>query len=241
METVTIYGNVTSIEILAFQDCSSLEKVSFETLKTQPTCSQYNTFPDRLSFVNVAPEYTGNTLCGKPVVKQSNTDYSCGNYCRWGYDESNRIMKFKSTAGMTTIKANSTYHVYKEVVQTIIIDEYIQSIEEKAFEWYPNLKIVKIGKHVKNIGKNAFNGCAYLDTVTFEGETLTCGENAFYSTVYRINVTPSYKGGNTICGKTANVVGNTNTATATNTNKNQDNGSNMIMIIMMVLVCILFI
>lgn len=59
---------------------------------------------------------------------------------------------------------------YKDVIEHIIIDDKIKKISGKAFQNYPALKDVKLGKIINQIDAGAFFGCTSLNTIWKNGE-----------------------------------------------------------------------
>lgn len=83
-------------------------------------------------------------------------------------------IKFSPSTGGTGLEtANPLYkgarlYANGELVEHVVIPEYMTEVPMEVFNGYPYLKTVYIHKNVEAIGDNAFHGCKNLISVTFE-------------------------------------------------------------------------
>jgi hypothetical protein len=88
-------------------------------------------------------------------------------------------MKVKSIEGHLGSLKVSAFFPHEIPVQTIVIDEGIEVIGERAFLECRNLKSVVIPKSVMRIGKDAFSGCVNLASVVIPESVAEISEQAF--------------------------------------------------------------
>lgn len=76
-------------------------------------------------------------------------------------------------------KAIGVSAFYRSSVQTVVIPDSVERIDEKAFYEANNLKTVRFGDGLKSIGNSAFEGCPLLKTVDLPANLESIGDRAF--------------------------------------------------------------
>ena len=146
LKTITIPKSVTTIGALAFHDCKSLKEVLY-----------YGSEGD-WGRINI--EEQNNSLEKAQVIYNVNVE------CKLDDDTGKLII---SGTGKITIACLNAAIKDRSKVETVIIEDGITGIGDKAFENCSNLTSVTIPSSVKSIGEGAFSGCSSLTTVYYLG------------------------------------------------------------------------
>lgn len=102
----------------------------------------------------------------------------CGDYAYWGYDPNTQTLTI-SGEGNVRNKVDG-YWEYRSKIKTIIIQEGITSLGDRAFEGYAAVSEVMLPKSLRIIGSRAFWGCSSLSTITLSEGLIWIEEEAFY-------------------------------------------------------------
>lgn len=76
-------------------------------------------------------------------------------------------------------KAIGVSAFYRSSVQTVVIPDSVERIDEKAFFEASKVKTVRFGNGLKSIGNSAFEGCPLLKTVDLPANLESIGDRAF--------------------------------------------------------------
>jgi hypothetical protein len=106
---------------------------------------------------------------------------SCGEVS-YSYVESTHTLTISGTGAMADYASSSErpWDSYVEDIETIIIENGVTSIGNRAFEKCTGLTTVTIPAGVTRIGSGAFEGCSGLTTVTIPASVTYIGSDAFY-------------------------------------------------------------
>lgn len=95
----------------------------------------------------------------------------------WKYE--NGVLTVSDEGG--TVKPNSDWILYKDIVWSIVIESGAEMIDEYAFSDFTNLKQVTFPDTIRVISKGAFSGCTELLSVIMPEGTREIESNAFAS------------------------------------------------------------
>ncbi len=120
-------------------------------------------------------KHEGATLWGHSTGEYSGTEI-INTY--WAYYDETKTLEFvsgtKEYNESGTIKNVDEEYTdwiqYKSQIEHIIIGDYIVKISATAFQNYPALKDVRLGKHVSQIDYHAFLNCSDLTTIWRNGQ-----------------------------------------------------------------------
>lgn len=162
LSSISIPEGITSIGSYAFSNCSNLTEA---IIPTSITSIDYYSFSSCENLVYNEYEnayYLGNSLNPFLVlVKAINTDIiNCNIYNK------------------TKIICHSAFWNCSKL-ESIIIPENIEKIENTTFCNCTNLSSVIIANSVKSIGSSAFSNCTNLTTVNIPDSVASIGENSF--------------------------------------------------------------
>ena len=92
----------------------------------------------------------------------------------WTYNETSKTLTISGSGKMLDYPEddpynNPTWFEYREVVETVVIEEGVTRIGDWAFWKFTAMKTVTIPKSVKSIGDGAFFQCYVLETVNYDG------------------------------------------------------------------------
>lgn len=124
-------------------------------------------------------------LCMGLAVTASADQTGTTGACTWSFDEATGTLTISGSGAMADYSSsnNPPWASFKDSIQTIVINEGVTTIGNRAFPEYPALTEVFISGSVKAIGNNAFYSCSNLKTVEYWGITApTASSNAFGNT-----------------------------------------------------------
>ncbi len=183
-EGVTIPDSVTQIERNAFYSCK-IDDVSY--------CGT----AEEWSKINIA---SGNDVLTKSlryetkdIVTENGIKYrvSVNNEAEvmayTGEDTAVVIPAFVDGYPVKVIKAKAFYD--NDIIESLVISEGIEHIEEMAFASCSNLKGVSVPEGVVSIGKSAFHNCSLLAEISIPESVNSIGPSAFNGTEYYIDKT----------------------------------------------------
>lgn len=206
LKNVVIPEGITTIPTNAFQYCQ-LEGV---TIPKSVTHIERNAFYsckiDDVSYCGTAEEWSKiNIASGNDVLTKSlryeTKDIVTENGIKYRITVNNEAEVLAYTGDDTEvtipasingypvkiIKANAFYD--NDIIQSLVISEGIEFIEEMAFASCSNLKDVSIPDGVVSIGKSAFHNCSLLAEISIPGSVKCIGPSAFNGTEYYIDKT----------------------------------------------------
>ena len=110
---------------------------------------------------------------------------TCGENLTWTLD-STGTLKISGTGAMTdytdisNAPSNAPWYSSRSSIKSVIIENGVTSIGDKAFYFCSSLTSVTIPDSVTTIGDHAFSYCSSLTSVTIPNSVTTIGELAFY-------------------------------------------------------------
>ena len=213
VKSVVIPKGVTKIGAKAFENCSSLTKISIPSTVTSIGdkafwgCSNLKEIkiPDSVTSIGIE----AFTWCKKlNEIKIPNSVQSIGSCAFWGCSSLTEVSippSVKNTKGYSNLKFTTSVfgeipnikvsddEMVREIVngnlKSVIILEGVTTIGKEAFKGFKALTSVTIPSTVKEIGDWAFMGCGSLVDVTIPEGVTTIGVGAFYDCYSLTSVT----------------------------------------------------
>ena len=105
----------------------------------------------------------------------------CGDNVTYSLDTSTGVLTISGTGNM---RNNDSPFYINSCVKSVIIENGVTSIGDKAFEDCTSLTSVTIPNSVTSIGWGAFYDCTSLTSVTIGNSVTSIGSSAFYNTAY---------------------------------------------------------
>ena len=105
----------------------------------------------------------------------------CGDNVTYSLDTSTGVLTISGTGNM---RNNDSPFYNNSCVKSVIIENGVTSIGDKAFEDCTSLTSVTIPNSVTSIGWGAFYDCTSLTSVTIGNSVTSIGSSAFYNTAY---------------------------------------------------------
>lgn len=181
--SVTIPQSVKAVESWAFNGSSGQIKI---LCKTPPTIEHQNAFSSSTAEIHVPygclesyadePWYTfrknGKLKEFVPNI-QSGT---CGENLTYSLDLDYGELTISGTG---EIRSPTAWKEHKESIISVIIENGVTSIGQKAFSDYPNLISVQIPNSMVSIGVVAFEWCTSLANINIPNSVTTIGIRAF--------------------------------------------------------------
>ena len=109
----------------------------------------------------------------QPMSAQSGT---CGENVTWTFDESSGTLTISGMGEMSDVCGVED----KEKVISIVIEHGVTDIVAHAFEFYTDVKEVKIPDSVTKIGDYAFYNCVSLTEIRIPDSVTDIGSDAFF-------------------------------------------------------------
>lgn len=105
---------------------------------------------------------------------------TCGDHMIWVYV--NGILTISGTGDMTDFQnfSDSPWQRYKKNIQTLVIEDGVESIGDYAFSDCKAMTSAVIPDGVTSIGKDAFSGCTSLESVEIPASVESIEHYAFY-------------------------------------------------------------
>ena len=165
------YGKVTYNEIFSN---SNLEDIPKDFYISQSNQNSYSSNKKKLTEIK-----TSN------AVSFEIEDDSLSYY----FEAENQLFSVTGSGKMKSFEKGSVpwKNVLSEI-KTLIIDDYVESIGNYAFEGCSNLKTLYIGNNIQEISKGAFLSCNSLKIINLPKSLITIGENAFEGCSNLINI-----------------------------------------------------
>ena len=154
------------------------------TVTTAPTCtekgvetrncSRCDAFETRE--VNALGHNYVDVVCSRCGEKELVTSGRCGDNLTWKL-EADGMLTISGTGEM--YNGNSRWGDHADKIKSVVIDNGVTSIGERAFYDCSSLTSVTIGNSVTSIGDYAFCGCSSLASVTIPDSVTSIGDYAF--------------------------------------------------------------
>lgn len=209
LSSANVPDGVTTIGFEAFYQCKEISYLNLPSTVTEikdnaffgcTNCKQINidvTDPSKLTWKDSNDDFmpSKQTQCNIPQgtadgynkafgdsVNVNFVDNKCGENATWALDDNGRLT-ISGTGDMYDFVAGHTgpWETYRDKIKTVVIEDGITSIGERAFYCYHSITSVTIPDSVTSIGKMAFTGNEQLteinipagvtkiDNHTFEG------------------------------------------------------------------------
>ena len=176
---------VTAIEATAFSGCTSLNTLILKAT-TPPAlgsdafsaCTALNTIyvpSDAVDTYKTADNW-------KDYADKIQGYDTCGDNVYYSYDSTSKTLHLFGTGAMADYNnsTNRPWHSYRGDITTVVIDDGVTSIGQKAFSGCTGLTSIEIPDNVTSIGEYAFEYCTNLKTVFIGNGVTSIGGCAFW-------------------------------------------------------------
>lgn len=135
-------------------------------------------------------------VCGERIAEIVDSG-TCGDNLTYTLD-SNGVLTISGTGDMQ----NSSFGWDKDLIKSVVINDGVTSIGDRALQYCTSLTNIIIGNNVTSIGKYAFDGCTNLTNITIPDSVTSINANAFEDCTGLTKITVS--SGNTVYHSTDN-------------------------------------
>ena len=166
LTSVTIPASVTTIGVNAFSNCSKLADVYYGGTEAQ---------------WNAIPYITDTGIPDTATIHfQSDGDVEEGEGYR--YNTATKTLYITGSGPMDDYAspADRPWNQYASEIQSVVIENGITSVGDRAFSNCSSLTSVTIPNSVTSINNSAFSGCSGLTSVTIPNSVTSIGQNAFF-------------------------------------------------------------
>ncbi len=172
---LTVPDGITEIQYSAFTTCKNLERVNIGKDVASFGSSAFSDCQN-LKHIEVSAENT--VFCSIDGIVYSK-DVSVLVYFPLAKDS------LTIPASVKTIGKNAFTDC---LIESVVIPDTVEKIDDMAFYFSNKLKSVTIGKGVKEIGSNSFSFCILLDTITIPSSVVSIGDDAFYFNYFEMTL-----------------------------------------------------
>ena len=155
LKSVTIPYSVTAINDYAFRGCTALEDVYYAGAKSD----WYR--------INIGIDNTALDDAGRHYGINNNTG-TIGDNLTYSFDWETGTLTIGGTGALLDTES-APWRAYKDEIKTIIIEDGVTAIGEKAFSACYYLKTVVIGSGITTIFNEAFDDCNRFSDVYYAG------------------------------------------------------------------------
>ena len=115
------------------------------------------------------------------ITASAATSGKCGDNLTWTYNTSTYTLTISGTGEMYDYESdNRPWESYEDKIKTVIINDGVTTIGDRAFAWYTGLTNIIIPDSVTTIGEWAFAWCTGLTSVSIPDSVTKIEKSAFY-------------------------------------------------------------
>ena len=172
LESITIPSTLSSVEGMAFGNCSKIKKVYISDLASwcNITFDSYWGYENSNPLVQANDLYLNNELIEECIIPETVTEIKGGVFAGASF-HSLSIPNTVTTIGKSAFGGSGI--LYLELPTSI------NMIPDEAFGSCVKLQTVVLHNSIKEIGQKAFQNCTSLKMVSFMGNIKSIGEKAF--------------------------------------------------------------
>lgn len=154
LRTITLSDSVTILSDKAFYDCDWLKEIN----------------------IGKGLRYVGDSCFSFGWTRKRYLDVNVPDLETWC------SIEFGNSAGiMGAFRDYSTLMVGGEVLEKVVVPDFVTEIKSQTFAYNRNLTEIVIGDNVTKIDSGAFSGCSALKKVTIGSGVKEIGKRAFYN------------------------------------------------------------
>jgi len=172
LESITIPSTLSSVEGMAFGNCSKIKEVHISDLATwcNITFDSYWGYDNSNPLVRANDLYLNNKLIEECVIPETVIEIKSGVFAG---------ASFHSLSIPITVTSIGKSAFGGSDILYLELPTSIKMIPDEAFGYCVKLQTVVLPNSIKEVGQKAFQSCTSLKTVSFLGDIKTIGEKAF--------------------------------------------------------------
>ena len=195
LEELIIPGTVQILDEFALMSCDNLHTIRFEGDAPQfgsevfwgNTTTVYYPEGNATWTSDVMQDYSGTITWVPYEAAGQVASGSCGENVTWELDEDGTLT-ISGTGAMEDAE-NGRWQIYETGVTSVVIEEGVTAIGDKAFSFCTSITSVTIPDSVTSIGENAFECCYELTEIEIPASVTEIGEGAFMNCISLHDVT----------------------------------------------------
>ncbi len=197
LKNIEIPASVETVGECAFQGCSALESIKITNSATSVGSGAFSDCASlKTADVPADLEFAPNAFFNDMALTDAPFSFQLTGGTEWGYNTSDKITWTLSSDGTLSISGTTRMREgektasfttgwnrdskIRDAVKKIVINEGVQSVAIRGFEYFNNLEEVVLPSTVKKVCRSAFSNCPNLKKINFPEGLTQIDMFAFY-------------------------------------------------------------
>ncbi len=197
LKNIEIPASVETVGECAFQGCSALESIKITNSATSVGSGAFSDCASlKTADVPADLEFAPNAFLNDMALTDAPFSFQLTGGTEWGYNTSDKITWTLSSDGTLSISGTTRMREgektasfttgwnrdskIRDAVKKIVINEGVQSVAIRGFEYFNNLEEVVLPSTVKKVCRSAFSNCPNLKKINFPEGLTQIDMFAFY-------------------------------------------------------------